>query len=469
MKKKHTKAQWIVSGLLVLLSVAMVITGIVGYWMRGGSFVQKGLHDMRVYAVMRTAAGAIIDEIALEAKKVAREYADENKYSRNQRAAYAAEKEAEARDKAQAQFANFEGLDPAGLDERILGLESAQKAYAELEAAEKAAYAQQLELTQTQDLALQEELEKLVESGEGEGEIIDESDLEEVQEEIVDYSGFKASGALLALNAQVRTQYELLGSELTKILPGLTEKMVAGLEKPVLAIVYAYGSGFEEQHDRYAHMGAESIFSSGEKLQITVARRGDDMITIGVGLMLLAFAIFFYRPLVNKLGMPRLVILAFFVLLCVLAGLYGISVPTMIGNVLKRTGMFGVLALAMLPGIQSGISLNMGMTAGIIGGLLSTLIALEYNMTGWGAFFFAVVVGCLFAMPVGWLYSKLLNRLKGNEMTVSTYVGFSFVSLMSIAWMLLPFRNPKITWALGTGAAPLAPSSTICGPSSSLA
>jgi simple sugar transport system permease protein len=184
---------------------------------------------------------------------------------------------------------------------------------------------------------------------------------------------------------------------------------------------------------------------------MVIARRGDDMITIGIGLFLFSLGFFFYKPLVTKLGMPRLVILAFFVLLCVLSGLYGISVPTMIGNVLKRTGMFGVLALAMLPGIQCGITLNMGMTAGIIGGLLSTLIALEYSMTGWGAFFFSVIVGCLFAMPIGWLYSKLLNRLKGNEMTVSTYVGFSFVSLMSIAWMLLPFRNPKITWALGSG------------------
>ncbi|NLV57138.1 MAG: ABC transporter permease [Clostridiales bacterium] len=175
------------------------------------------------------------------------------------------------------------------------------------------------------------------------------------------------------------------------------------------------------------------------------------MITIGIGLFILSLGLFYYKPLVTKLGMPRLVILAFLVFLCVAAGLYGISVPAMVGNVLKRTGMFGVLALAMLPGIQCGITLNMGMTSGIIGGLLSTLIALEYNMTGWGAFFFSVGVGCLFAVPIGWLYAKLLNRLKGNEMTVSTYVGFSFVSLMCIAWMMLPFRNPKITWALGTG------------------
>ncbi len=449
MKRKQIKGQWIVSGIMIFLSVAMVITGIAGYWMRGSSFVADGLHDMRNYAILRTAAGAIIDEIALEAKKVAREYADANKYSRNQRAAYASEKEAEARAAAAEKYAVFSNLDDVALDQSILKLEAAQKAHAELEAVEKEAYAAQLIKTASQK-EVTEELENLAEPAEGESEVIDESDMD-TAEQTVDYSGFVPSSMLQALAANISVQYELLANDLLRHLPELTEKMIDGLEKPILAINYAYGSDFEKQHDRYADMNALDIFNQGDTLKMALARRGDDLITIGIGLLMLALGVFFYKTLVSKLGMPRLVILSFFVLLCVMAGLYGISVPTMIGNVLKRTGMFGVLALAMLPGIQSGISLNMGMTAGIIGGLLSTLIALEFNMTGWFAFFFSVVVGCLFAIPIGWLYSKLLNKLKGNEMTVSTYVGYSFVSLMSIAWMLLPFKNPKITWALGSG------------------
>ncbi len=451
MRKKHTKTQWIVSGILVFLSVAMVIAGVAGFWMRSGSFVQKSLSDMRAYAVLRTAAGAIIDEIALEAKKVAREYADANKYSRNQRAAYALEKEAEARAQAEARYAQFDEKKTSSLDTWILELESDQKAYAVQETKEKAAYAQQLEQMKQPDAALDEQLQSLTETGDGEGGIIDESDLEQAQQETVDYSGFTASAELLSLAEKVHTQYELLWVELSKTLPDLTDKMKDKQEEPILAIIYEHGSDFEGQYDRFTALNAQATFTSGEKFQMMVARSGDDMITIGIGLILFSLGFFFYIPMVAKLGMPRMVILAFFVLLCVAAGLYGISVPAMIGNVLKRTGMFGVLALAMLPGIQCGITLNMGMTAGIIGGLLSTLIALEYNMTGWGAFLFSVIVGCLFAVPIGWLYSKLLNRLKGNEMTVSTYVGFSVVSLMSIAWMLLPFRNPKITWALGTG------------------
>ena len=152
-----------------------------------------------------------------------------------------------------------------------------------------------------------------------------------------------------------------------------------------------------------------------------------------------------------KESLPRLIILAFFIVLCVLAHLGGISVPMMLGNVLSRTGMYGVLALAMLPGIQCGIGLNLGMTIGVVAGLLSTLLCIEFGLTGWTGFFYAVLLGAAIAVPLGYLYSLLLNKLKGSEMTVSTYVGFSFVSLMCMAWMLLPFQNTALKWALGPG------------------
>ena len=152
-----------------------------------------------------------------------------------------------------------------------------------------------------------------------------------------------------------------------------------------------------------------------------------------------------------KASIPRLIILGFFIVLCVLAHFGGISVPMMLGNVLSRTGMYGVLALAMLPGIQCGIGLNLGMTIGVIAGLLSTLLCIEFGLTGWTGFLYAVLLGAAIAVPLGYLYSLLLNKLKGSEMTVSTYVGFSFVSLMCMAWMLLPFQNVALKWALGPG------------------
>ena len=64
---------------------------------------------------------------------------------------------------------------------------------------------------------------------------------------------------------------------------------------------------------------------------------------------------------------------------------------------------------------------------------------------------FAIAVGSALAAAAGWLYAQLLNRLKGEEMGVTTYVGFSIVSLMCIAWLVLPFKSLKLRWPLGTG------------------
>ena len=154
---------------------------------------------------------------------------------------------------------------------------------------------------------------------------------------------------------------------------------------------------------------------------------------------------------IRRFGMTRLIIFGFFILLMVVAGFTNLNVTSLMSNVLLRAGYNSILVLAMLPGIQCGIGLNMGMTLGIIGGLLSTVICLQFNMAGWGALFFASAVGAVFGMIIGYLYGLLLNRLKGQEMTVSTYLGFSFVALMCVFWMALPFDNPRLTWPLGPG------------------
>ena len=153
----------------------------------------------------------------------------------------------------------------------------------------------------------------------------------------------------------------------------------------------------------------------------------------------------------RSFGLTRVIIVGFFLLLLGTAWVKGLRVPSLLSNVLLRAGFNSILVLAMLPGIQCGIGLNLGMTVGIIGGLLSTLISLEVGMAGWGGFIFSVTLGALLGAILGYFYALLLNKLKGQEMAVSTYIGFSFVALMCVFWMILPFHNPKLTWALGPG------------------
>ncbi|HIQ72538.1 MAG TPA: ABC transporter permease [Candidatus Onthenecus intestinigallinarum] len=180
-------------------------------------------------------------------------------------------------------------------------------------------------------------------------------------------------------------------------------------------------------------------------------RNGGNLLTISVGLFILTLLVLFYQTLVRKLGLPRLIIGMFFVLLCLLAVLYGLSLPSLLGNTIVRLGMNSVLVLAMLPGIQCGISLNLGLPLGIIGGLLGGLLCIEWGFSGWPGFLFAIAVGLVISSILGYLYALLLNRLKGNEMAVTTYVGYSIVSLMCIGWLILPFQSPELKWPLGDG------------------
>ena len=69
-----------------------------------------------------------------------------------------------------------------------------------------------------------------------------------------------------------------------------------------------------------------------------------------------------------------------------------------------------------------------------------------------GALFLVAILFSLpFALLVGIGYGWLLNRVKGSEMMIATYVGFSIVSIMKLAWVFLPFKNPEMAWPIGRG------------------
>jgi simple sugar transport system permease protein len=98
-----------------------------------------------------------------------------------------------------------------------------------------------------------------------------------------------------------------------------------------------------------------------------------------------------------------------------------------------------------------GTSLFFGLPLGIICGLLGGVTAIELNLRGFPAFSGAILIALPLAIIVGLGYGWLMNRVKGSEMTVGTYIGFAFVSLMSFGWVTLPFKNPEMAWAIGKG------------------
>jgi simple sugar transport system permease protein len=152
---------------------------------------------------------------------------------------------------------------------------------------------------------------------------------------------------------------------------------------------------------------------------------------------------------VREIGIPRLLIAVF------LAVLFGIAVATKmdIGSLLTdsllRAARNGILVLALLPAIQGGVGLNFGLPLGIICGLVGCVITLNAAVGGWAGLLLSMALGAGLAVPVGLAYGWLLNRTRGQEMMVGTYLGFAVVSGMSIFWIAAPFTNPALVWAIG--------------------
>ncbi|HSV57195.1 MAG TPA: hypothetical protein VLH39_08845 [Magnetospirillaceae bacterium] len=153
----------------------------------------------------------------------------------------------------------------------------------------------------------------------------------------------------------------------------------------------------------------------------------------------------------RSFGMPRIIIVVFLATLWGSAAALDIPFQGVLSDSLVRLGMNAILTLSMLPSILSGTSLYFGLPLGIICGLLGGVTSIELDLRGFEAFFAAVAMSLPLAVVVGWGYGLLLNRVKGSEMMVGTYVGFGFVALMSFGWVTLPFHHPEMAWAIGRG------------------
>ncbi|MDO4560714.1 MAG: ABC transporter permease [bacterium] len=155
------------------------------------------------------------------------------------------------------------------------------------------------------------------------------------------------------------------------------------------------------------------------------------------------------KSFIENAGWPRIIIALFLLTLFVVAPFVGVRLDASLSDTLVRVGMNGILVLAMVPMVQSGCGLNFGLPLGIIAGLLGAVTSIQVGVKGSGGFIAALCIAIPIAIVFGWLYGRLLNKVKGGEMMIATYVGFSSVALMCIAWLVLPYTSPTMIWGYG--------------------
>lgn len=158
------------------------------------------------------------------------------------------------------------------------------------------------------------------------------------------------------------------------------------------------------------------------------------------------------KTLLNQIGIPTIIVAGFWVLILILGVLNNQPLPVMLTDSINRFGRWGILTLAMVPAIQSGVGPNFALPLGIVCGLLAQVCAIVLGFTGLGWIWFSIFLAIIFASIMGYGYGKLMNMVKGSEMSIATYTGFSMVMLFSLLWLLLPFRDDRITWPLGQGS-----------------
>lgn len=148
-------------------------------------------------------------------------------------------------------------------------------------------------------------------------------------------------------------------------------------------------------------------------------------------------------------GLPRLIIAGFLLVLFALAVVLDMNIGMLVSDSLVRVGMNGILVLSMLFTLACGVGLNFGLAVGVIAGLIGAVTSMNWDIPGFGGFFTALAVAVPIAVVFGWLYAELLDRVKGQEMMVGTYVGYSVVAGMCMFWLLAPYRHPAMIFPLG--------------------
>ena len=150
------------------------------------------------------------------------------------------------------------------------------------------------------------------------------------------------------------------------------------------------------------------------------------------------------------------VVIIFVVITLAATPISGLSLPSIVQEILTRIGRNCFLVFSLLLPIMAGMGINFGMVLGAMAGQIGLIFAVDWNIVGVPGLIFASLIAVPIAAGLGWIAGQILNRARGREMVTGYILGFfmdgfyQFVVLYLMG-VIIPVHSLNITLSRGYG------------------
>ena len=150
------------------------------------------------------------------------------------------------------------------------------------------------------------------------------------------------------------------------------------------------------------------------------------------------------------------VVFIFVIITAAAIPLSGLSMASILQDILTRIGRNCFLVFSLLLPIMAGMGINFGMVLGAMAGQIGLIFTVDWNIQGVPGLVFACLIGIPIAAMLGALAGQILNRARGREMVTGYILGFfmdgfyQFVVLYLMGFVI-PVHSLNITLSRGYG------------------
>jgi simple sugar transport system permease protein len=152
----------------------------------------------------------------------------------------------------------------------------------------------------------------------------------------------------------------------------------------------------------------------------------------------------------------NMVVIIFMAITLAATPISGLSLPSIVQEILTRIGRNCFLVFSLILPIMAGMGINFGMVLGAMAGQIGLIFAVDWNIMGVAGIAFASLIAVPIAAGLGWLAGQILNRARGREMVTGYILGFfmdGFYQFVVLYLMgpIIPVHSLNITLSRGYG------------------